>query len=29
MTDAIMTGDEITTNGNDELEVIKKLQRGE
>lgn len=29
MTDAIMAGDEITTNGNDELEVIKKLQRGE
>ncbi|MBE6408452.1 MAG: DEAD/DEAH box helicase [Lentisphaerae bacterium] len=29
MTDAIMTGGEITTNGNDELEVIKRLQKGE
>ena len=29
MIDAIMTGGEITTNGNDELEVIKRLQKGE
>lgn len=29
MTDAIMTGGEIKTDTNDELEVIKKLQKGE